>query len=135
MTTIGSWRGTSSLQNNEEHRTLSITSVAAQPLDCERALITQAKSHWEFYFSVKLEEQAAKHKLRVKLRFAVVCVKFYFNTNPVSKKIGTTRHMYATDLPVKKNIQKKTKNRAVGSVAGSGGEEERRGGVLTSLKS
>lgn len=46
---------------------LAITSVTAQSLDCERALITEAKSRWEFHFSVKLEEQATKHKLRIKL--------------------------------------------------------------------
>lgn len=55
---------------------------------------------------MKLEEQAAKHKLRIKLRFAVVYMKFSFNTNLGSKKIRTTRHMYATNLPIKKNNQK-----------------------------
>lgn len=75
---------------------------------------------------MKLEEQAAKHKLRIKLRFAVVYMKFSFNTNLGSKKIRTTRHMYATNLPIKKP----PKNRAVGSVAGS-----REKKALTSLKS
>lgn len=67
---------------------------------------------------MKLEEQAAKHKLRIKLRFAVVYMKFSFNTNWGSKKIRTTRHMHATD-PIKET----PKNRAVGSVAGSRGKK------------
>lgn len=74
LNTMGNWRG-------QHVKTINTAlSLSFQSYYCTATGLLKSVNNWVqvslgVLFSMKLEEQAAKHKLRIKLHFAVVCPK------------------------------------------------------------